>query len=62
MEDFHAMPFQDLIDKAADGSLPVRIGRVFPLDRIIDAHRLMENNAAAGKIVVVTGQTGDTHQ
>lgn len=56
------MPFQDLIDKAADGSLPVRIGRVFPLDRIIDAHRLMENNAAAGKIVVVTGQTGDTHQ
>jgi NADPH:quinone reductase-like Zn-dependent oxidoreductase len=30
------------------------IGRVFALDDIVAAHRLMEENTAGGKIVVVT--------
>ena len=52
--DFMRLPLQDLIDRVAAGALPVRIGRVFELDDIVEAHRLMESNAAGGKIVVVT--------
>lgn len=54
VEDFMAIPLQDLIDQVAAGTLPVRIGRVFALEEIVEAHRLMENNTAGGKIVVVT--------
>jgi NADPH:quinone reductase-like Zn-dependent oxidoreductase len=53
VEDFMAMPLQDLIDRVAAGSLPVAIGRVFQLDDIVQAHRMMENNEAGGKIVVL---------
>jgi len=52
-EDFMAMPFQDLVDDIAAGSLPVHVGRVFRLDQIVEAHRLMEANEAGGKIVVL---------
>ncbi|PIL43574.1 NADPH:quinone reductase [Massilia eurypsychrophila] len=51
--DFLAMPLQELIDQVADGRLPVAAARVFKLDDIVDAHRLMESNQAGGKIVVV---------
>lgn len=54
VDDFMALPLQELIDQVADGTLPVRIGRVFALEDIVQAHRLMESNAAGGKIVVVT--------
>ena len=53
-EDFMRMPLQSLIDQVADGSLHVQIGRVFHLDEIVEAHRLMESNKAGGKIVVLT--------
>ena len=32
----------------------VQIGRVFKLDDIVEAHRLMEENKSGGKIVIVT--------
>lgn len=51
--EFNAMPFDDLLALVADGTLPVRIGRTFALDEIVDAHRLMEANGASGKIVVL---------
>jgi NADPH:quinone reductase-like Zn-dependent oxidoreductase len=54
VEDFMAMPLQSLLDQVAAGALPVRIGRVFAMEEIVDAHRLMESNRAEGKIVVVT--------
>jgi NADPH:quinone reductase-like Zn-dependent oxidoreductase len=54
VEDFLSMPLQDLVDQVADGRLPVKVGRVFGLDDIVEAHRLMESNKAGGKIVVVT--------
>jgi NADPH:quinone reductase-like Zn-dependent oxidoreductase len=54
VDDFMAMPFQALIDQVADGSLPVRFGPVFPLGEIVEAHRVMENNQADGKVVVTT--------
>jgi NADPH:quinone reductase-like Zn-dependent oxidoreductase len=53
VEDFMAMPLQELIDQVASGSLPVAIGRVFRLDEIVEAHRTMEDNAAGGKIVIL---------
>jgi NADPH:quinone reductase-like Zn-dependent oxidoreductase len=53
VEDFVAMPLQELIDQVAQGQLPVAAARVFRLDDIVEAHRLMESNQAGGKIVVV---------
>ena len=32
----------------------IRVGTVFHLDEIVDAHRCMEENKAGGKIVVLT--------
>lgn len=54
VEDFIALPLQKLIDAVAADALPVRIGRVFHMDDIVEAHRLMESNDAGGKIVVLT--------
>jgi NADPH:quinone reductase-like Zn-dependent oxidoreductase len=52
-EDFMAMPLQELVDDIAAGTLPVHVGKVFRLDQIVEAHRLMEANEAGGKIVVL---------
>jgi NADPH:quinone reductase-like Zn-dependent oxidoreductase len=54
VEDFMAMPLQQLIDQVESGALPVQIGKVFRIEDIVKAHRLMESNHAGGKIVVVT--------
>lgn len=53
-EDFIATPLQEVIDEIDAGRFCVPIGRVFALDDIVAAHRLMEENSADGKIVVVT--------
>jgi len=58
VDDFMAMPFQSLLDQVASRALPVRIGKVFALHDIIEAHRLMESNKAGGKIVVVNRREG----
>ena len=52
--DFMQMPFDDLLQQIASGELPVHVGRVFHLDEIVDAHRVMEENKAGGKIVVLS--------
>jgi NADPH:quinone reductase-like Zn-dependent oxidoreductase len=52
-EDFMRMPFQELVDQVADGSMYVQMGKVFRMDDIVEAHRLMEGNKAGGKIVVL---------
>lgn len=54
VKDFLALPLQVLLDQVADGVLPVRIGQVFGMDDIVEAHRTMEANTAGGKIVIVT--------
>jgi NADPH:quinone reductase-like Zn-dependent oxidoreductase len=46
------VPLQQMIDRVADGTYKAKPARVFRLDEIQDAHRLMESNAANGKIVV----------
>jgi NADPH:quinone reductase-like Zn-dependent oxidoreductase len=44
---------QRVIDEVEAGSYRPNIDRVFALDDIVAAHRYMENNEAAGKLVVV---------
>lgn len=53
-EDFMRMPLDDLLGQVASGELGVHVGRVFHLDQIVEAHRVMEQNEAGGKIVVLT--------
>jgi NADPH:quinone reductase-like Zn-dependent oxidoreductase len=52
--DFMRTPLQQLIEQVEVGRLHVHVGRVFHLDQIAEAHRLMEENKAGGKIVVLT--------
>lgn len=44
---------QAFVEAVASGRTPVRVDRVFGLDEVADAHRLMEANGATGKLVVV---------
>jgi hypothetical protein len=53
-EDFMRTPLETLAEQIAGGALPVQVGKVFHLDDIVAAHRCMEENAAGGKIVVLT--------
>jgi NADPH:quinone reductase-like Zn-dependent oxidoreductase len=46
------IPFQAIVDRAARGIYKAKPVRVFRLDEIADAHRLMESGGANGKIVV----------
>ncbi|TIC87862.1 NADPH:quinone reductase [Nocardioides sp. GY 10113] len=56
--DLPAPVLQEFLDAVAAGDVTVPIGRIFQLDEIREAHRLMEENAAGGKIVVLTGRGG----
>lgn len=53
-EDFMRMPFQELVDQIAAGTLHIQVGKVFHLEDIVEAHRIMQENKAGGKIVVLT--------
>jgi NADPH2:quinone reductase len=46
--------FQQFIHEAEAGKVKLNIGRIFNLEDIAAAHRLMDSNAAGGKIVVLT--------
>jgi NADPH:quinone reductase len=48
-----SIPFQTIADKAASGCYKAKPARVFPFDRIREAHEMMEANQANGKIVIV---------
>jgi NADPH:quinone reductase-like Zn-dependent oxidoreductase len=45
--------FQGIIDAVQEGRYTVNLDRVFAMAEIADAHRYMEDNRAAGKVVVV---------
>jgi len=52
--DFINTPLQTVVNDIEKERLTPRIGRIFKLDDIVEAHRCMENNAAVGKIVILT--------
>lgn len=45
---------QSIVDGVARGAYRANLDRVFRLDQIVEAHRYMEDNRAAGKVVVLT--------
>ena len=51
--DFMETPMNQLANDVAVGKLQVQIGRTFPMSEIVAAHRLMEENKAGGKVVVI---------
>jgi NADPH:quinone reductase-like Zn-dependent oxidoreductase len=53
-EDFMRTPLNQLAHQVGQGTLHVQVGKTFPLDEIVEAHRLMEANKAGGKIVILT--------
>lgn len=53
-EDFISTPLQQVVHAVESGSFVPPIGKVFSIDEIVEAHRMMENNTAGGKIVVTT--------
>jgi NADPH:quinone reductase-like Zn-dependent oxidoreductase len=52
-QDFMLTPLDELAAQVAAGALRVQVGKVFRLDQIVEAHRCMEEDKAAGKIVVL---------
>ncbi len=53
-EDFMDTPLQAFVDAIEAGTAKIHTGPVFSIDDIVEAHRTMEEDRAAGKIVVVT--------
>ncbi len=51
---YQGIAFTDNRLKLAAGTLHMQVGKAFHLDEIVEAHRLMEENNAGGKIVVLT--------
>ncbi len=52
-EDFMRTPLEQLAEQIAGGTMQIQIGKTFRLDQIVEAHRVMEENKAGGKIVVL---------
>ena len=52
-EDFMRTPLEELAEQIATGTLKIQVGKVFSMEEIIEAHRLMEENRAGGKIVIL---------
>ena len=52
-DDFVRTPLQEFVQTVEQGETTVKLGPVFRLDDIVEAHRCMEENRAQGKIVVV---------
>lgn len=46
--------FQNFIEAVEAGEISLKIGKVFNLDDIVEAHVLMERNKADGKIIILT--------
>lgn len=54
MEEFMSTPLNDLVKQVEVGILKIKVGKVFQIDQIVEAHQCMENDAVEGKIVVLT--------
>lgn len=52
-EDFMRTPLKELLKMVEEGKLQVRVGRVFKMEDIAEAHRCMEESEVEGKIVVI---------
>ncbi|MQA72826.1 MAG: zinc-binding dehydrogenase [Solirubrobacterales bacterium] len=57
-DDAYREPLQAIVEAVESGRYRDGLARVFELDEIADAHRLMEDDGVAGKVVVLTGADG----
>jgi len=48
-----AISLEEMAKQIKANTLKVKVGKVFRLDEIVEAHRTMEMNEAGGKIVVL---------
>jgi NADPH:quinone reductase-like Zn-dependent oxidoreductase len=52
-DEFNETPLEELARQVEAGTLHLQIGKVFKLDDVVEAHKLMDSNKAGGKIVMV---------
>lgn len=52
-DEFMQTPLQELVNQIEAGKLQVSVAKTFRLDEIVEAHRMMEENRAGGKIVLL---------
>ena len=52
-KDFVQTPLEEMVRQIKGGSLRVSVGKTFPLEEVVEAHRTMEENRAGGKIVLL---------
>lgn len=52
-KDFVNTPLEDMVRQIKKGTLKVSVGKTFPLEEVVEAHRTMEENRAGGKIVLL---------
>ncbi|KAK5032601.1 hypothetical protein LTS07_004011 [Exophiala sideris] len=48
-------PLNDLVGRMVEGTLKIRLGKVFHMNDIAEAHEYVERNESIGKVVVMTG-------
>ena len=51
--DFMRTPMEQLAQQIVAGTLRIQVGHTFAIENIVEAHRMMEENKAGGKIVVL---------
>jgi NADPH:quinone reductase-like Zn-dependent oxidoreductase len=56
--DITQQQLQDYLDLVEKGKLSIKTGPVFNFENLVDAHRLMDENRASGKIVIRGVQDG----
>ncbi|KAH8701983.1 putative zinc-binding oxidoreductase [Talaromyces proteolyticus] len=54
IEEFMETPLNDIVQQVEAGKFKIKVGRVFHIDQIAEAHQCMDDNTAEGKIVVLT--------
>ena len=52
-KDFVTTPLADMVQQIKKGTLKVSVGKTFPLDEIVEAHRTVEESRAGWKIVLL---------
>ncbi|MCJ1244094.1 hypothetical protein MMC30_001292 [Trapelia coarctata] len=53
-EEFMETPLEEMAGLVKEGKLKLLVGKVFKLEEIVEAHRVMDANMAGGKIVCLT--------
>jgi len=51
--EFERTPFEEIVRLVEEGDFKVPIGKVLKLEDVVEAHQLMEDGKAGGKIVLM---------